>query len=282
VSGGFPVTAAHPGCAALPDGGVLVVAAHPDDAALSVGGTLPCLTAPLTLLTVFGRSNYTLQGGFERGWRRVTELRREEETIYARSIGARLLYPELTDASVRFRGAGERIFPPGDPPDGGVTSPRRLPAVLEAALDCCRPGLVLAPAGIGGHTDHLALREAARALAARRGTVLAFYEDLPYAATVSEPRLRRFLCRIDSRLEPWWIPLDGRLADKLEGLSIYASQLDAAAARAVAAHANRWPQYGPCERLWAAAPLPPPLVAARGRAERAGTPPPGPAPQPCA
>jgi LmbE family N-acetylglucosaminyl deacetylase len=237
--------------------GVLVVSPHPDDAALSVGGLLLCLEAPITLLTVFGRSNYTLRGWLERGWKRVTEIRQAEETAYARSLGARLLYPRLTDASIRFRGAVERMFPA----DGLPALPRRLPGVLEEALRG-RPRLMLVPAGIGGHADHLAVREAARAAAAKRGLAVAFYEDLPYAATFSERRLRRHLRGLDARLEPLWIPLGGRLAEKLQRLSLYATQLGPKQVRQVAAHARRWPERAPCERLWALPPFPSLLVCA--------------------
>jgi LmbE family N-acetylglucosaminyl deacetylase len=251
-------------------GGVLVLSPHPDDAALSVGGCLPGLAGAVTILTVFGRSNWTRDGGFERGWRRVTEVRRAEEAAHARAIGARLLYPEMLDASVRCRGAFERIFTRA----GSVTAPRRLGGVLRDALRRCRPDLVLAPAGIGGHVDHLALRDAARVAAAaggRRRLAVAFYEDVPYAARRSETALRRWFLALDPRLEPVWMPLaEEQLAAKLARLRIYASQLGPPELRQAERHARRWRQSGPGERLWAAAPLPPLLAARRRRPPRAG------------
>jgi len=60
-----------------------------------------------------------------------------------------------------------------------------LRPMLKKIAEGNRIGRLLAPAGLGGHLDHLVVRQQALALADCLGagpTHVGFYEDLPYAA----------------------------------------------------------------------------------------------------
>jgi hypothetical protein len=58
---------------------------------------------------------------------------------------------------------------------------------LETALDrAAGDGELVAPAGIGEHSDHVAVRDAALALGAR-GAAVSFYAELPYATEFGWP-----------------------------------------------------------------------------------------------
>jgi LmbE family N-acetylglucosaminyl deacetylase len=65
-----------------------------------------------------------------------------------------------------------------------------LPAA-ELELDIGRAAagadVVHAPAGLGGHPDHVAVREAALSLAARSGVSVVLYAELPYATRFGWP-----------------------------------------------------------------------------------------------
>jgi hypothetical protein len=60
-------------------------------------------------------------------------------------------------------------------------------SALEAALEhAAGGGELVAPAGIGEHSDHVAVRDAALALGAR-GAAVSFYAELPYATEFGWP-----------------------------------------------------------------------------------------------
>jgi LmbE family N-acetylglucosaminyl deacetylase len=62
-----------------------------------------------------------------------------------------------------------------------------------------------APAGIGGHPDHVQVRDAAIALAERGGVALRLYAELPYAAKHGWPaKLARGRTRQALAIEDWW------------------------------------------------------------------------------
>jgi LmbE family N-acetylglucosaminyl deacetylase len=61
-------------------------------------------------------------------------------------------------------------------------------AVDEALAEAARgASTIYAPAGIGGHADHLLVRNAALELATREGVALCLYADLPYAVKFGWP-----------------------------------------------------------------------------------------------
>ena len=67
----------------------------------------------------------------------------------------------------------------------GPLPARRLRAELARAVEGARA--VHAPAGLGGHPDHVAVREVAIKLARARGLRLSLYAELPYAVRFGWP-----------------------------------------------------------------------------------------------
>jgi LmbE family N-acetylglucosaminyl deacetylase len=97
-------------------------------------------------------------------------LRREEDRAALALAGRAAVGLGFLDAQYR---------PPGD-----ELAPGALAGALARAVPEARH--LHAPAGLGGHRDHVACREAALA-AARTGVPVALYADLPYAARVGWP-----------------------------------------------------------------------------------------------
>jgi hypothetical protein len=108
---------------------------------------------------------------------------------------------------------------------------------------------MLLPLGLGGHVDHLIVREACSGLRGNR--VRLYYEDLPYAAHLSEEEIERFVRDFDSDLEPHLFSIKGSLVEKIENLKLYKSQVGDKEVECVQRHANRLGgNQEPCERLW--------------------------------
>ena len=253
---GLPSTPAS----GAPLSGTLVLSPHSDDAALSVGGVVAgrLLPAPLRVLTLFGRSHYTREGGFGGDVEKVTALRIREDRAWSRTVGARLESWTLPEALLRpdepsiFAEATMRA--PREP------VPRWLRAPLSALLRNTRPKVVAVPLGLGDHRDHLQTRRAAidgiATLPASLRPRLVFYEDLPYASRLSEGGIRSRVAAVDPGLRPVWLRLGDALGAKIDALRCYPSQLEEEDLRAVRRHALRWSRLGlgPCERLWSVAP----------------------------
>jgi len=123
-------------------------------------------------------------------------------------------------------------------------SPGDVSAAASRAVAGARR--LYAPAGIGAHPDHLAVRSAALALSAAGGIPLSLYADLPYAARMGWPTWvtggppRPYLVPealwrdVLGSLEPPMPPADGRpvrltpdeMAQKLKALRAYGTQFE--------------------------------------------------------
>jgi LmbE family N-acetylglucosaminyl deacetylase len=230
----------------------LVVAPHPDDAALSVGGTIGRCRGPVSLITVFGCTNYTRDGGFECDVEAVTCRRRSEDRAFAARFDLDWTYLEIRAAGVRCAEPASIFVQPRD--SDALEIDRRQVGVtvekgLRAAIERLAPWVIVAPAGIGGHRDHLLVRTVAEQLAAASGIATVYYEDLPYALAFSEEDLAAAMMRVDPWARPIYVPIGDGLAEKLSAARLYESQVDQSLVDSLRRAACRW--GAPVERLWA-------------------------------
>lgn len=165
---------------------LIVVSPHPDDAALSVGGYLsrnPQAEFNLTLLDVFTRTAW---------WRldakadpdRITAVRKAEESLVARMLGAELVMLDLPEALLRGYGEKDLFAGVARPSDDTIQSD--LKRVIEE-LVVARPNACwIIPLGVGRHVDHQLVRDVARDVFGsqpwQERRDYGYYEDLPYAA----------------------------------------------------------------------------------------------------
>ena len=187
---------------------VLIVSPHLDDAALSCWSLLALgaegrgspAAAPVTVLDVCAGlppegvvGEWDARGGATSSRDRVRQRRLEEAAALA-ATGARLVLLDLLDW--QYGPEGEDVA-----------------AVLAPYL--AGAGWVYAPAGIGGHHDHLRVRDAVLAL--HPEAVL--YADLPYALRHGfEPPLPGY--------EPEEVALDTAVAAaKVAALALYVTQV---------------------------------------------------------
>lgn len=166
---------------------VMVVSPHMDDAAFSLAATLRVLVAAgqmVRIVNCFTRTSFApLPGGNER--LNATTRRRYEEELFLRHLGANSWSDDLglEDAPART-GLGLRavVIQPSSFQDISITTVQ----LVERLEDVGNDTAVLAPLAIGNHPDHYIARQAA--LEKYRNLPIAFYEDLPYAASVSNER----------------------------------------------------------------------------------------------
>lgn len=222
---------------------------HHDDICFSLGALIHRLQTGI-LLNVFSRSGHVARrdlapkelaapdmealgqsppseaGGAWVNW--VTQWRKDEDQTFAQACGLRSVQLDLPEAPLRGQ----------DPFKGHSTAndARNVEAALMAALNdlapkdkSIRPWL-FCPAGIGGHIDHLLVRDAVlqKIEDLRRLYRIAFYEDLHYASD----RRKRWRGLADFRdaakglcLARVKLPIGSRAEEKLRLVQLYASQL---------------------------------------------------------
>ncbi|MCC3776400.1 PIG-L deacetylase family protein [Streptomyces sp. UNOB3_S3] len=233
----------------------LLIAPHPDDVAYSCGGLLAARAgaARATLLTVFTRSSWALPKRLRRaGPDVITARRKEEELRYCRARGlARYVPLGFDDASLR--GYDDDTEMTADPARDPLREP--VARAVAAAVRELRPGLVLAPAAVGGHVDHLLVHEAVRR-SAGDGVRRLYYEDLPYAAHHALPAVEGLLSGSRGLVPYATTDVSGVFQEKVRGMYVYGSQTDDECVREVTLHARRVAAPaggGRAERVWAVA-----------------------------
>jgi len=231
-------------------GATLILSPHSDDAALSLGGLIQkrVLKEPVTLFTIFGRSNYLRETAFQEDWREVTRQRKEEDRAFALAVRLQWKFLELPAAGLRLGASFDSIF--SDKTSTETPVPVELTTALQEILDAINPKFLFVPLGLGRHHDHLLVRDLARELANEREIVTIYFEDLPYAAEYSNEGILEHVHAVDPDLRQTSIPITSELESKLDTLKLYRSQIGTAELRAVHDYSTRWDKYHAVERVW--------------------------------
>jgi len=164
----------------------LALSPHLDDAAFSCGGTLALLAARgwrVVVATAFTASvphptGFALECQRDKGLPDEADymaLRRAEDLAACAALGAEAIHLPFAEAPHRGYADARALFGALREDDGVV------PGLAAALRALPASALWLLPQAIGGHVDHLRLREAA-ALARPPGMPVLHWEDWPYAA----------------------------------------------------------------------------------------------------
>jgi LmbE family N-acetylglucosaminyl deacetylase len=168
-------------------------------------------------LSEFARQNHALWGTTSA--EETLALRREEDEAAAAIVGADLVHFDIPDCIYRRSPKGEYLYT-----ETVMTSPhpsdRRMSRGIATALrsELRQDDLLVCPLGLGGHVDHVLVRQAAESLQ----RPLLYYADVPYVLNNPEtlgPAIRVLESHVypvsEAGLETW-----------LEGVAAYRSQLD--------------------------------------------------------
>lgn len=206
---------------------LVVLQPHPDDCALSAGGLLLQVANPLQLVTIFSTSATA----------EATSTRQAEDRRFADMIAAR--WSHL------------------DRPERSSTAHPHDRAEIKGVIDATSAlvegdDVLLAPAAVARHVDHLAVHQAAQALGAA-----VFWEDVAfwsiYGASI-EDRVQFSLRAPDWLADQVLVAVDitRTVRDKAALLACYRSQSDERwrPLRYAWAAASELGRHGYCERLF--------------------------------
>ncbi len=217
-----------------------LVSPHRDDAAFSCGIFLSlCADSNIKVQVVnaFTHSNYAPFAEPSTA-DRISELRKNEDVALRNLLGDSLCLLDLglRDAPLRLRIPAEQTL--GDPLDSlayarEVEDLQRVFRPILAGADC-----VLLPMALGGHIDHRIARDATMGCVPIE--TLAFYEDLPYAASMSEEQRESMLAdfRFMATLQPIAVRRSNGAAVKRAVAFCYDSQVAASTVEEMACYAE--------------------------------------------
>jgi LmbE family N-acetylglucosaminyl deacetylase len=232
----------------------IVLSPHSDDAAFSLAGTIKALIdtgASVLVLTCFSRSGFVRDGSRDPDI--VTPRRQDEDRAFIELLGPRCVgeWMELPEAILRGMRLGEVLTDRPLLPDEESLQ-RQLTAAFAVRLTAGT--LLYVPLGIGAHIDHRLVRDAGIAAAAETRATLAFYEDLPYAATcapeVLEAVIHAVATSVRAPLEARFMSCGHLIAFKREAAMCYPSQLSIRWLDAIVRHAAAFDDANGMERLW--------------------------------
>ncbi|TDR73902.1 hypothetical protein [Paludibacterium purpuratum] len=200
---------------------VLILSPHSDDTAFSLGGLL---AKGSTLrgwqkhqLTLFVRSCHAPYAPELHGADAITAARCREDEVFCARHDIALRRLDFAETLLRGYPSIASIFVLREPEEDALFELACV-AVAQAAAGF---DLVLAPMGIGGHIEHVMVREACR----RACPNALYYEDLPYAGDFSNQALDRFAASRLPNARCRCIDVASALDAKATGLLGYASQV---------------------------------------------------------
>jgi LmbE family N-acetylglucosaminyl deacetylase len=219
------------------------ISPHPDDIAFSCFG--PITNPPFhdsLIVTVFDQSTFSFlpapqsPNASEATQAIIAQIRKSEDSAFAKLAGCDLVSLDLRDSSVRYDEPGVEY----------ATSPRQ-DAVYETVVEKLTPFIsdviaagaaIYVPLGLAHHVDHSAVRDAVPEIISstiaeqsrnrrKATTTIFFYEDLPYASSWGSCQIRRYAEGIvGPSAAPLLVDLSSTWNKKLDAIRTYASQLE--------------------------------------------------------
>ena len=204
---------------------------HFDDAVLSCGGlifeqahqaiqveiwTILAGGPPPGPLSTFAQENHTLWG--TGSGEETVSLRKEEDQAAAAIVGAELVHFDFPDCIYRRSPKGEALYNETVmtfPHPADRKFPGRIAALLRSELR--KDDVLVCPLSLGGHIDHILVRQAAESLR----QPLLYYADVPYVLNNPET-LEPATTALKNQLYP---VSETGLAAWLEGVAAYRSQV---------------------------------------------------------
>jgi len=178
----------------------------------------------------------------------IQAIRHKEESLMTRLTGARIHALDLPEALLRGHSQDEAFTAEAGPAESGIAD-SVMAAVSNLARQHAQARWRL-PLGVGNHIDHRIVRDSALTGLRNAGVDerrVSFYEDLPYAALLSEvPDFSRFFSM--RTLEENGCPINK--FRKSELLRLYWSQLSWNQIVGVRDYAGRVGRVITAERCW--------------------------------
>lgn len=229
---------------------IIALSPHSDDIPLSLGAAITAgnFGHPLTVIIVFSVSRYTRYRRGTAPQAATTRLRKREERAAAQVAGYDVDFLELPEPFARSGFVQiDDIFDPCRTPKSEPIWREAVSQISDSLKGCTGP--VLVPLGCGGHIDHKIVRAAFTEIGRRRRDLSPiFYEDLPYASSLSLSTIAALVPRSWRGSPLHCVRLaEGNIESKQQLLRVYQSQLTDEDIDRVCAH---WSRLGNAERVW--------------------------------
>jgi LmbE family N-acetylglucosaminyl deacetylase len=184
----------------------------------------------------------------------ITSMRKSEDAAFFSHIEgvASLLYLDRLDAPLRLGIPDNDVFStPFSPVDF-----KEVEFLQQQFDETAADTLVLAPLSLGHHIDHRVVMAAAIEMM-RGDRRVCFYEDLPYAASMSLDAIDAVAAQIgilaSKKLVPFRLQTRVPMLLKIEQVKCYASQADDRTLGRIVEHGSRFGGRYVVERLWGSA-----------------------------
>jgi LmbE family N-acetylglucosaminyl deacetylase len=244
---------------------ITVLSPHSGDAAFAIGLSVEAWLAQghaVEVVSCFTRSEfapYSDVGSVHANDRVsfVTAVRRREDEEWRKRFGvAKLTLTDLNlkDAPLRLHCRADEVF------GRAADASEKVVAKIRRALELSKAAALLLPLGLSGHVDYVSARDIAMAALASAPLPLAFYEELPYAASDSaegaiEAAVQQLSMTLQTELKPAFASemqsaeaaIDAAVVRKRRAAWCYDSQINEGVTTEIAEFCKR---YHGRERLW--------------------------------
>ena len=187
----------------------------------------------------------------------VTAVRRREDEAWRKQFGvAKLALTDLNlkDAPLRLHCRPEEVF------GRAADASEKVVAKIRRAMELSKAGAFVLPLGLSGHVDYVSARDIAMTALASAHLPLAFYEELPYAASdgaegAIDAAVQQLSMTLQEELKPAFATepqtaeaaMEAAVVRKRRAAWCYDSQIDEGVTSEIAEFCRR---YQGRERLW--------------------------------
>lgn len=238
----------------------LFISPHLDDIAFSRYANLvnaPASSKDTLIVTVFDQTCFSFRNDRSYSQEEATKWQRQEDRDFAERSCCQQASLGLSDSSVRYQDrCSHNENSPEDEKQIRDVVRQKLQTIIKPYLGRCP---VYVPLALGEHIDHCIVRDAVQEILFPGGMIkhdprlVLYYEDLPYAQTISDQRIRKRARRVvSSNVAPLLVDVHTIWDEKLAAVRLYSSQLDATTIRTLKAHAEHvgGSAWRKAERVW--------------------------------